>query len=252
MNSLPLSTRMVFGYPIRPQTRSSVWTTSSPRRVRTLGDENGRLKKIVADLTLGREMLQCHPPKALRPARKCKLVDGMLADWGVSIRRAFTCCRDVRALPGISALLASRRNVDPSCLMEVSGVSAYGFARHRRSRYRPAAPAAVLGYADHARLVDRVTRRRAVAQHAGDPNPHARIEPGPQEERPVVHRQPLDRLQRHAGPGPWRGVAGGDLPGIGKAGSGRGPPSGRQPPPRVPPRQDSGRWSRQSRRPRVR
>ncbi len=27
-----------------------------------------------------------HPPKALRPARKRKLVDGMLVDWGVSIR----------------------------------------------------------------------------------------------------------------------------------------------------------------------
>ena len=30
----------------------------------------------------------CHSPKALRPARTRKLVDGMLVDWGVSIRRA--------------------------------------------------------------------------------------------------------------------------------------------------------------------
>ncbi|WP_320203887.1 IS3 family transposase [Agrobacterium rosae] len=29
-----------------------------------------------------------HPPKALRPARKRKLIDGMLVDWGISIRRA--------------------------------------------------------------------------------------------------------------------------------------------------------------------
>jgi len=29
-----------------------------------------------------------HPPKTLRPARKRKLVGGILADWGVSIRRA--------------------------------------------------------------------------------------------------------------------------------------------------------------------
>jgi putative transposase len=29
-----------------------------------------------------------HPPKALRPVWKRKLVDGMLVDWGVSIRRA--------------------------------------------------------------------------------------------------------------------------------------------------------------------
>lgn len=34
-----------------------------------------------------------HPPKALRPARKRQLVDGMLVDWGVSIRPA---CRAVR------------------------------------------------------------------------------------------------------------------------------------------------------------
>lgn len=34
-----------------------------------------------------------HPPKALRPARKRKLVDGMLVAWGVSIRRA---CRALR------------------------------------------------------------------------------------------------------------------------------------------------------------
>jgi len=34
-----------------------------------------------------------HSPKALRPARKRDLVDGMLVEWGVSIRRA---CRALR------------------------------------------------------------------------------------------------------------------------------------------------------------
>lgn len=29
-----------------------------------------------------------HPPKTLRPARQRKLIDGMLVDWGISIRRA--------------------------------------------------------------------------------------------------------------------------------------------------------------------
>ncbi|WP_425511334.1 IS3 family transposase [Sphingobium fontiphilum] len=59
------------------------------RRLRELEEENGRLKKIVADLTLDREMLQdIGAPKALRPDRKRELVGGMLADWGVSIRRA--------------------------------------------------------------------------------------------------------------------------------------------------------------------
>ena len=58
------------------------------RRLKGLEDENGRLKKIVADLTLDREMLQDVIRRTLRPARKRKLVDGMLRDWGVSIRRA--------------------------------------------------------------------------------------------------------------------------------------------------------------------
>jgi hypothetical protein len=59
------------------------------RRLKQLEDENNRLKKIVADLTLGpRDAAGRHSPKALRPARKRKLVDGMLADWGISIRRA--------------------------------------------------------------------------------------------------------------------------------------------------------------------
>lgn len=52
------------------------------RRLKALKDENGRLKKIVADLTVDREMLQDFPPKNLRPAWKRKLVDGMLAEWG--------------------------------------------------------------------------------------------------------------------------------------------------------------------------
>lgn len=42
------------------------------RRLKALEDENVRLKKIVTDLTR-------------------KLVDGMLVDWGVSIRRACSC-----------------------------------------------------------------------------------------------------------------------------------------------------------------
>ncbi|MCC0055317.1 MAG: IS3 family transposase [Rhodobiaceae bacterium] len=59
------------------------------RRLKALEDENSRLKKIVADLTLDREMLQdVIRRKPLRPARKRKLVDGMLVDWGISIRRA--------------------------------------------------------------------------------------------------------------------------------------------------------------------
>jgi putative transposase len=83
------------------------------RRLKALEDENGRLKKIVADLTLDREMVSPvnatgsseqangrHPPKARSPAglnrwrplahpgRMRELVRGMCIDWGVSIRGA--------------------------------------------------------------------------------------------------------------------------------------------------------------------
>ncbi|MBJ2152631.1 IS3 family transposase, partial [Paracoccus sp. IB05] len=59
------------------------------RRLKALEDENARLKKIVADLTLDREILQdVIRRKPLRPVRTRKLVDGLLVDWGVPIRRA--------------------------------------------------------------------------------------------------------------------------------------------------------------------
>ena len=83
---------------------------------------------------------------------------------------------------------------------------------------RAQAIAAVFGDRDHPPLVDRVTRRGAVAQHLQQPEPHHRIELGPDHQRAVLHQKPLDRLDRHAGAGPWRGIAGRHLAGIGKAG----------------------------------
>jgi hypothetical protein len=41
-------------------------------------------------------------PKALRPAGKHKLVEGMLADWGVSIRRACTACDHLNWMDGFA------------------------------------------------------------------------------------------------------------------------------------------------------
>jgi putative transposase len=59
------------------------------RRLKPLEDENAKLRKVVADLSLDKEMLQdAAPPKALKPARKRKLVNEMRSDWNVSIRRA--------------------------------------------------------------------------------------------------------------------------------------------------------------------
>ncbi|MEQ8747393.1 IS3 family transposase [Pyruvatibacter sp.] len=62
---------------------------SEMRRLRELEDENGRLKKIVADLTLHREMLQdVIKRKPLRPDRKREIIDAVRQDWQATIRRA--------------------------------------------------------------------------------------------------------------------------------------------------------------------
>ena len=59
------------------------------RRLKQLEDENAKLKKIVADLSLDREMLQdVIRRKTVRPARKRELATAVCDDWGVSIRRA--------------------------------------------------------------------------------------------------------------------------------------------------------------------
>ncbi|MDP3264667.1 MAG: IS3 family transposase, partial [Tabrizicola sp.] len=59
------------------------------KRLKQLEDENARLKKIVADLTLDREMLQdVIRRKNLKPGRMRELVRGMCSDWAVSIRTA--------------------------------------------------------------------------------------------------------------------------------------------------------------------
>src|ERR1700742_514480 len=63
---------------------------SEMKRLRQLEEENGKLKKIVADLSLDRAMLQ---DVIRRTARKRQLVDHARATWQVSIRRA------CRALP---------------------------------------------------------------------------------------------------------------------------------------------------------
>ncbi|WP_411908895.1 IS3 family transposase [Mesorhizobium sp. ESP-6-2] len=62
---------------------------SEVKRMRQLEDENNRLKKIVADLTLDKAMLQDVLSKQpLKPVRRRRLVDEVRADWKVSIRRA--------------------------------------------------------------------------------------------------------------------------------------------------------------------
>lgn len=58
------------------------------RRLKQLEDENAKLRKLVADLSPDREMLQDVIRKTVRPACKREQVDGVRSDRGVSIRRA--------------------------------------------------------------------------------------------------------------------------------------------------------------------
>jgi hypothetical protein len=56
------------------------------RRLLQLEGENVKLKRIVADLSLDKAMLQDALQKALRPARKRQLVDVLRSVWKVSTR----------------------------------------------------------------------------------------------------------------------------------------------------------------------
>ena len=61
------------------------------RRLKQLEDENSKLKKLVADLSLDKAMLQDvlrRKPKTVRPAHKRELVNKVCCEWPVSIRRA--------------------------------------------------------------------------------------------------------------------------------------------------------------------
>ena len=95
---------------------------------------------------------------------------------------------------------------------------------------RAQAVAAVFGDRNHPALVDGVALCRAVAQHLQPPDPHHRIELGPDHQRAVPHQQPFDGFHRHAGAGPGRGIAGRDLAGIGESWfPARARPDGRRP-----------------------
>ena len=58
------------------------------RRLRQLEEENAQLKRIVADLTLDKQMLQDVLKKALKPRQRGQLVSLLLLEYRVSERRA--------------------------------------------------------------------------------------------------------------------------------------------------------------------
>jgi len=65
------------------------------KRLKQLEEENQRLKRLVADLSLDKDMLRdVVRKKALKPARRRELIDYLRQVWQVSIRRA---CRVLKA-----------------------------------------------------------------------------------------------------------------------------------------------------------
>lgn len=57
-------------------------------QLRQIEAGNAKLKRIAADLSLDKAMLQVELSKALRHARKRKLVATVKPDWKVPVRRA--------------------------------------------------------------------------------------------------------------------------------------------------------------------
>lgn len=71
---------------------------SEMRRLRQLEEENVKLKRIVADLSLDNAAAEGAGKKTLRPARKRELVDRVRGEWKVSIRRDCSALKIDRSL----------------------------------------------------------------------------------------------------------------------------------------------------------
>jgi putative transposase len=63
-------------------------TPPGMRRLKQLEVENGKLRKLVANVVGPGDAAGHHVPRNLRPGRKRKLVDAVRGEWDVSIRRA--------------------------------------------------------------------------------------------------------------------------------------------------------------------
>ena len=99
------------------------------KRLRQLEDENAKLKRIVAELSLDKAMLQDVLKKALRPGRKRQLVDQLRSDWKVSARRACSTIRVSRSL----YIYKSRRNDQADLKVKIRDICEtrvrYGYRR---------------------------------------------------------------------------------------------------------------------------
>jgi putative transposase len=94
-----------------------------------LQEENAKLKQIVADLSLDKQMLQGVLKKALRVAQKKKLAEGLQQDYKVSIQRA---CKVIRLFRS-AWYYRSRRRDDRAVRERIKEIAAirvrYGYNR---------------------------------------------------------------------------------------------------------------------------
>jgi len=61
------------------------------RKLRQLEEENAQLKKLVADLSLDKQMLQDVVKKVVKPAYKKEMACWMVSNYRISVQRACRC-----------------------------------------------------------------------------------------------------------------------------------------------------------------
>jgi putative transposase len=72
--------------------------TAELRSLRQLEDENSRLKQVVADLTLDKQMLQDILKKILRTRQRQELIKKLIDEYRVSVRPACRICLSSRSV----------------------------------------------------------------------------------------------------------------------------------------------------------
>lgn len=100
------------------------------RRLKSLDDENSQLKKLVADLSLDKQILQdVLKKKVLRPSRKHGMVDNIRMEYNISIQR---CCKLVLLHKNVFYYKCKGRN-DTLLRMRMNEIASvrvlYGFWR---------------------------------------------------------------------------------------------------------------------------
>nr|WP_276167402.1 IS3 family transposase [Zobellia alginiliquefaciens] len=104
---------------------------SELRRLKNLEEENSQLKKLVADLSLDKQILQdVLKKKFLRPSRKRGMVDNIRMEYNISIQR---CCKLVLLHKSVFYYKAKGRRSDQLLRMRMNEIASvrvrYGFWR---------------------------------------------------------------------------------------------------------------------------